>query len=114
MLAPVPPLIRESKYPHQSTTGPRIHRHSPNKSHDRNLKKVPFSKMPSFFRTNSTFFGSLITTPGGSEGTEISKVSNPKWRSHFTNHENSLWRACKNRNPFPTKGSVLGGRLKLY
>ena len=84
---------------------------SPNKSHDLLLKKSPFANMPSFLNTNSRFFGSLITTPKGNEGTEIWKVSNPNWRSHFTNHEKSLWRAFRKIIPFPTIGRVFGGCL---
>jgi len=83
----------------------------PNKSHDLLLKKSPFAKIPSFLSTYSRFRGSLITTPGGSEGTSIWKVSNPNLRSHFTNQEKSLWRAWRKRIPFPTNGSLFGGCL---
>ena len=86
-------------------------RHLPKRSHERSLKKPPLLKIPSFFRTNSTFFGSFITTPGGNEGTEISNVSNPNWRSHFTNQVNNSWRGLRKWIPLPTNGSVLGGRL---
>jgi hypothetical protein len=86
--------------------------HLPNRSLDRRLKKSPLAKMPSFLKTYSRFFGSLITTPGGKDGTEIWNVSNPNCRSHFTNQENNLWRAWRKRMPFPTSGSVFGGRLR--
>lgn len=84
----------------------------PNKSHDRLLKKSPFPKMPSFLSTNSKFVGSLITTPEGKDGTEISNVSRPNCRSHFANHAKSLCLACKNNRPLPIIGNVFGGWLK--
>jgi hypothetical protein len=55
----------------------RIMEHAPNRSHDLFLKKTPLAKIPSFLSTYSRFLGSLMTTPGGKEGTEISNVSNP-------------------------------------
>lgn len=85
----------------------------PNRSQDLLLKKSPFAKIPSFFKTYSRFFGSLMTTPGGKDGTEIWNVSKPNWRSHFTNQEKSLWRAWRNKMPFPARGRVFGGRLKV-
>lgn len=83
----------------------------PNRSHDLTLKKLPLLNMSSFFSTNSRFLGSLMTTPGGSDGTVIANVSKPKRRSHLTNQENSLCRSWRNRRPFPTNGRVSGASL---
>lgn len=83
----------------------------PKRSHDRCFTKRPLPKSPSFLKTNSRLRGSLMITPGGRVGTDISSVSYPVWRSHLTNHENSFWRACKNTRPLPARGSVSGAFL---
>ena len=51
---------------------PRTSFYLPNKSQDLVRKKTPFMKISLFFNTCSTFRGSLITTPGGKVGTDIS------------------------------------------
>lgn len=83
----------------------------PNRSQDRRLKKSPLLKIPSFFKTYSRFLGSLMTTPGGNEGTRIAKVSDPNVLSHFTNQSKSLLRSCKKSSPFPMRGREFGGDL---
>lgn len=89
----------------------RAGRDLPKRSNERLLKNSPFENIPSCLRINSRFRGSFTTTPPGKVGIEIWKVSKPNIFSHFTNQENSLWRACKNKRPLPTSGSELGDRL---
>lgn len=84
--------------------------HIPNRSQDLIRKNSPLMKMSLFFKTCSTFTGSLITMPGGRDGTDISKVLNPTSLSQRTNQSSSLCLGWRNQMPLPAKGSVPGGR----
>lgn len=83
--------------------------HIPNRSQDLIRKNSPLMNMSLFFRTCSTFAGSLITMPGGRDGTDISKVLNPTSLSQRTNQSSSLCLGWRNQMPFPAKGRVPGG-----
>ena len=52
-----------------------------------------------------------MTMAGGSDGTDISKVLKPTFRSHSLNQSSSLCLGCRNHSPFPANGNVPGGRL---